>query len=165
MNISHKVFLFLLFLTFLNVAEAREEKKLTVSSKKKFLVNEPLKFSVNIGSKEGFVYLIYVDKEGGTNVLYPDNNKAEKKKTGHLKFPKDFGGKEIHTSKDCKDCKEEKTTIFVLLSDDPIEDIQNMSERDIKHIESQQKHKHRNISIDNKKKATILVNKIDFFVE
>ena len=116
------------------------------------------------GSEEGFVYLVYVDKTGDTSLLYPNNQIVEKKKAGKLKFPEDFGGEDIKTTKDCKDCKKEKTTIFVLLSDDPIENIQNMNEEDLKNIQTKQKNKNRSILL-NKKERTILVDKLEFFVE
>ncbi|HFU75747.1 MAG TPA: hypothetical protein ENK66_05810 [Arcobacter sp.] len=160
----HKIVLLLLFLSSLNIAEEMDWKReFTISSKKKFSINEPLKFSINMGSKEGFIYLVYVDNKGGTSVLYPHKSTKQKKKVGQLKFPKDFGGKDIHTTKDCKGCKEEKTTIFVLLSDDPIENIQNMTQQDIVSIESKQKNKNRDISLN--KSKTILVNKVDLYVE
>ena len=161
---SKKTLLFLLLslFTFLSATEIPEEKKLIVTSKKKFSANEPLKFSINTGSKNGFVYLVYIDKKGGTSLLYPNSKTIEKKKMGKLKFPEDFGGKNIKTTKDCKDCKKEKTTIFVLLSDDPIENIQNMNEKDLKSIQTKQKN--RSISL-NQDEPTVLLNQIDFFVE
>ena len=167
MNISHtskKTLLFLLLslFTFLSATEIPEEKKLIVTSKKKFSANEPLKFSINTGSRNGFVYLVYIDKKGGTSLLYPNNKTIDKKKGGQLQFPKDFGGKNIKTTKDCKGCKEEKTTIFVLLSDDPIENIQSMDEKDLKSIQTQKKSKSRGLF---KEENNVLINNIDFIVE
>ena len=163
---SKKILLFLLLslFTFINATEVPENKKLILTSKKNFSANEALKFSINTGSEEGFVYLVYVDKTGDTSLLYPNNQIVEKKKAGKLKFPEDFGGEDIKTTKDCKDCKKEKTTIFVLLSDDPIENIQNMNEEDLKNIQTKQKNKNRSILL-NKKETTILVDKLEFFVE
>ena len=162
--LSKKILLLLILslFTFLNATEVAEKKKLTVTSKKKFSANESLKFSINTGSKEGFVYIIYIDKNGGTNLLFPNDKIIEKKKIGKLEFPKDFGGKNIKTTKDCKNCKKEKTTIFVLLSDDPIENIQNMNKKDIINIKTKQKN--RDISL-NEKESTLLLDRIDFFVE
>ncbi|CAA6810518.1 MAG: Unknown protein [uncultured Sulfurovum sp.] len=149
------LFLFLFLFTFINSTEALEKKN---------SANESLKFSINTGSEEGFVYLIYVDKKRGTSLLYPNEKTIEKKKMGKLKFPEDFEGKDINTTKDCKNCKKEKTTIFVLLSDDPIENIQNMNEKNLKNIQIKQKDKSKGILL-NKEKPVLLVDKIDFFVK
>lgn len=138
------------------------DKKITIKSKKKFSANESLKFSIDTKDEKGFIYLVYVDKTGETSLLYPEDTTTQEKKSGKLDFPKDFDNIDIKTTKDCKDCKKEKTTIFVLLSDDPIDDIQNMNEEDLTNI--QKKTKSRDLSLT-EVKQNILVNKLDFFVE
>jgi len=140
------------------------KNKLTVDSKKSFSNNESLKFSVDTGTKEGFIYLVYIDKNGETGLLYPNDKSNQKKKSGKLKFPDDFGGADIKTTKDCKNCKKEKTTIVVLLSNDPIENIQNMNESELISMNSQINQKSRDFSI-NPSNSFIMVNKFDFFVE
>lgn len=160
--------LIFLILTVLKCAEPLEEnptkEKLTVNSKKRFSTNESLKFSVDTGKEEGFVYLVYVDKTGETSLLYPSDKSNQKKKSGKLKFPEDFGGVDIKTTKDCKTCKEEKTTIVVLLSNDPIENIQNMNEEELIAMNTQTGQTNRDFSI-NPNNSSIMVNKFDFFVE
>jgi len=142
----------------------KNKKKLKVTSKKSFSSNESLKFSVDTGTKEGFIYLVYVDKSGETILLYPNDKSNQKKKRGKLKFPEDFGGADIKTTKDCKNCEKEKTTIVVLLSDDPIENIQNMNEEELISINTQTRYKSRNFLIS-EPKPHILVHKFNFFVE
>ena len=140
------------------------KEKLIINSKKKFSTNESLEFSVNTGTKEGFIYLVYVDKSGETSLLYPNDTSNQKKKSGTLKFPDDFGGADIKTSKDCKNCDKEKTTIVVLLSNDPIENIQNMNEADLVAMNNQTKYKSRGLS-SNQMNSSVIVKKFDFFVE
>ena len=140
------------------------KEKLIINSKKKFSTNESLEFSVNTGSKEGFIYLVYVDKSGETSLLYPNDISNQKKKSGKLKFPDDFGGADIKTTKDCKNCDKEKTTIVVLLSNDPIENIQTMDEEKLLAMNNQTKYKRRSLST-NLINSSIMVKKFDFFVE
>jgi hypothetical protein len=141
-----------------------KNNKLTVNSKKKFSTNESLKFSVDTGTEEGFIYLVYVDKGGETSLLYPSDKSNQKKKSGKLKFPEDFGGADIKTTKDCKNCEKEKTTIVVLLSNDPIENIQNMNEAELIAMNTQTEQTSRDFSI-HPINSSIMVNKFDFFVE
>ena len=171
---KHQISLKILFLTFsiITLIDAtdivkeenisNDDKKIVIESKKKFATNESLKFSIDTKGKQGYIYLIYVDKKGGTNVLYPEETTTQEKKSGKLNFPKDFDNIDIKTTKDCKGCKEEKTTIFVLLSDDPIDDIKNMDEKDLVNIQGNSKS--RDISIGGVT-TNIFVSKVDFFVE
>jgi len=169
---SFKVLLFILLMLtavkFTEQAKADEisnlEEKLTINSKKKFSRDESLRFSVDTGTKEGFVYLVYIDKSGGTSLIYPINESNQTKKSGKLKFPDDFGGRDIKTSKDCKNCEKEKTTIIVLLSNDPIENIQNMNELELISMNKERKQKTRDLW-SNSKKSFIIFTKFDFFVE
>ena len=140
-----------------------EINALTVDAKKKFSTNESLKFSIHTGNINGFIYLIYINKTGDTNIIYPTDTSIPKKQSGTLNFPEDFDNIEIKTTKECKDCKEEKTTIFVLLSNDPIENIENMNESDFKTIKNKTSEKTR--SLFNEEEKTILINQFDFLVE
>jgi len=173
MNNRHFFQIILLLLSIITFAKCTEKtdtissinlssNKLTIKSKKNFSSNESLKFSIDTGEEKGFIYLVYIDKKGSTSLLYPNENATQKKKSGTLKFPEDFGGIDVKTTKDCRDCKKEKTTIFVLLSNDPVENIQDMNEDDLANI--QRGHKSRSI-LSTQENREILVNKIDFFVE
>jgi len=142
----------------------KNKNKLIVDSKKNFSSNESLKFSIDTGAEEGFIYLVYIDKTGGTSLLYPNSTDEQQKKGGNLNFPEDFGGRDIRTSKDCKDCNKEKTTIVVLLSNDPIENIQNMNEEELIALNAPKTHNSRDFLIK-KTKSHILIHKFDFFVE
>ena len=141
---------------------SKDNKNIVIKSKKKFSANESLKFSIDTKGKKGFIYLVYIDKKGGTSVLYPEDTTTQKKKGGKLNFPQDFGDIDLKTTKDCKGCKKEKTTIFVLLSDDPIDDIKNMNEKDLVNIQTNGKSRDISLSETNQ---NIFVDKLNFFVE
>ena len=163
-----RLFLKILLLTFLILTALKSteqlEENIIINSKKKFSTNESLEFSVNTGTKEGFIYLVYVEKSGETSLLYPNDESNQKKKSGKLKFPDDFGGADIKTTKDCQNCDKEKTTIVVLLSNDPIENIQTMDETKLLSMNTQTEQKNRDFST-NPISSSIIVNKFDFFVE
>ena len=140
------------------------KNKLTIAAKQSYSKNESLHFSIDTGKEKGYVYIIYIDKKGDTAVL--SNNSNKKKKGGKLNFPKDFGNKNIKVSKDCKNCKKEKTTVYVLLSTDPIEDISNMNKNDLLSLNTKQTlHKNRAISLNNENKQPVKIAKVEFFVE
>ena len=137
---------------------------LNITAKQSYAKDESLQFAIDTGKEKGYVYVVYVDKKGDTAVLSSNSNK--KKKSGKLNFPQDFGNKEIKVSKDCTDCKKEKTTVYVLLSTDPIEDINNMNKSDLLSLNTKQTaHKNRTISLNNENKQAVRIAKIEFFVE
>jgi len=141
------------------------KQKLNINAKKSYGKDESLKFSIDTGKTKGYVYVVYVDKKGDTAVL-SSKKSTKKKKSGKLNFPKDFGNKNIKVSKDCKNCKKEKTTVYVLLSNDPIENINNMSKNDLLSLNTKQAlHKNRAISLDDENQQEVMISKVEFFVE
>jgi hypothetical protein len=143
----------------------KKSHKLTIKAKKVYAKDESLKFSIDTGKTKGYVYVVYVDKKGDTAVL-SSKKSTKKKKSGKLNFPKDFRKKNVKVSKDCKNCKKEKTTVYVLLSTEPIENINSMSQNDLLSLNSRQvSHKNRSISLTNESEQQVIVNKIEFFVE
>jgi hypothetical protein len=139
--------------------------KLKIHAKKSYKKDESLQFSIDTGKTKGYVYLIYVDKKGGTALL-SSKKTTKKKRSGKLRFPQDFGNKKIKVSKDCKSCKREKTTVYVLLSNDPIENINTMNKRDLLSLNTKQSlHKNRAISLEKDSKQKVIISKVEFFVE
>lgn len=145
--------------------DSPKKNKLSIKAKKVYKKGEELKFSIDTGSSKNHVYVVYVDKKGSTALL-SSKQSTKKKKSGKLNFPKDFGEKNIKVTKDCKDCKKEKTTVYVLLSKDPIENINNMSKSDLLTLNSRQaSHKNRSISLNNQSEQQVIIDKIEFFVD
>lgn len=143
----------------------KKSNKLSIKAKKVYAKGESLKFSINAGKTKNYVYVVYVDKKGDTAVL-SSKKSTKKKKSGKLNFPKDFGKKNIKVTKNCKDCKKEKTTVYVLLSKDPIENINSMSKNDLLSLNSRQaSHKNRSITLNKKSEQLVVIDKIEFFVE
>ena len=141
---------------------------LKFKAKKSYALNESIQFVIDTGAKEGYLYLIYLDNAGETGLLYPNANAPLSEMGGKFTFPKDFGNMNIRATKDCKDCSEEKTTIYALLSKSPIIDIKNITKTDLLELTSPQS-KDRAISLEltnnNKDQSNFNVGTIDFFVK
>jgi len=99
-----------------------------IASKDKYHVGEPIQFKINTNGKSGYLYIIYVDKNGQVSLLYPNAKAPLTELVGEYIFPRDFGNMTIRASKDCQDCQEDKTTIYALLSKDKIIDINNITQ-------------------------------------
>jgi len=118
----------------------KSQKTLTVKSKNIYRENESIQFEINTGKSEGYLSLVYLDKQGNTNVLYSNKsivmNRSLEDKDRVTSFPKDFGDKSIFASKNCKNCEKEKTEILVIFSDDPLPDIGSMNKSDLLRLNS-----------------------------
>lgn len=104
---------------------------LGVEAKPAYRENEPIKFIIDTGGAEGYIYVIYLDNNGKTGLLYPNAKAPEMEMGGEYLFPRDFGGMDIRATKDCVGCKEDKTTVYVLLSQEPIVDIKNITKSEL----------------------------------
>jgi len=104
---------------------------LGVKAKPEYKVNEPIQFIVDTGNAEGYLYIVYLDNNGETGLLYPNAKAPEAEMGGAYMFPRDFGGMDIRATKDCTDCKEDKTTVYVLLSKEPIVDIKDITKDEL----------------------------------
>ncbi|MCK4442533.1 MAG: DUF4384 domain-containing protein [Sulfurovaceae bacterium] len=102
-----------------------------MASKEKYHIGEPIQFGISTNDKSGYLYIIYVDKKGQTSLLYPNAKAPLTELAGNFVFPKDFGNMKVRASKDCTDCKEDKTTIYALLSQKPIVDIKNITQSNL----------------------------------
>jgi hypothetical protein len=136
--------------------------------------NAPIMFSVDTKDKDGYLYIIYLDNKGETALLYPNERAPLTEFSGKYLFPRDFGNMNIRATKDCKDCKEEKTTIYALLTKKPIIDIQNITKAKLMNIvgdsASNSKVKHKGLKMDlggnnTNKNSNINVGKFEFVVK
>ena len=100
----------------------------------KFKEGEPINFIIDTRGAEGYLYVVYSDSSGEVGVLYPNPKSPLTEISGKYIFPRDFGNMTINATKDCKNCKEDKTIIYALLSKKPILDIKNISQAQLRNI-------------------------------
>ena len=130
---------------------------LLVKGKKSYKKNEAVKFEIDTGKDKGYLYVVYLDKKGEKEVMTPSKNKVR----GNFSFPKDFGV-DVSATKECKGCKVEKTTVYVLLSKDPILEIKSMNKDDLVDLGKKSKEaKSRGLFLED---GNVLVQKIEFLV-
>ena len=153
-----------------NVETNKLKKSIAIKSKKVYLENEPIRFEINAGESQGYLSLVYIDKQGKTNIIYANKNIAMEKSRDvafkenneSLFFPEDFGNLVLLAKKDCKKCKTEKTEILIIFSDDPIDDLENKSKRELFSLNLKSvKVKNRGLSLFSK----VIVRKFEFFVK
>ena len=131
---------------------------LSVKAKKNYKKGEPVKFKIDTGKEKGYLYVVYLNKNGQKEVMAP----SKKKVNGKVSFPEDFDV-DVSASKDCKSCKEEKTTVYVLLSKDPILDIADMDSNKLLKLGNKSKEvKNRGLFLED---GNVLVQKIEFLVK
>ncbi|MCK5855492.1 MAG: hypothetical protein KAG56_09750, partial [Sulfurovaceae bacterium] len=89
-------------------------------------------FKIDTLGEQGFLSIFYVDSDEVT-VLYPNPYVSTKKLSGSYMFPNDLsnGKFDVEAYKVCKGCTKEQTSIYVLLSPEPITDIKNISSSEL----------------------------------
>jgi len=89
---------------------------------------EPLRFAIDTKGRAGYIYIIYEDSSGGVGVLYPNRYSPPSEIIGEHIFPDDFGvdPKAVTASRNCSDCKRDKTLLYAILTKKRISDIQNI---------------------------------------
>ena len=97
------------------------------SATKEYKENQSIAFTVNTMGKAGYLYIIYLDNKGETQLLYPNARSPLTELSGEYLFPRDFGNMNIRATKDCKGCSEDKTTIYAILTKEPVSDIKNIT--------------------------------------
>lgn len=97
------------------------------SVRKEYKENQSISFTVNTMGKAGYLYIIYLDNKGETQLLYPNARTPLTELSGEYLFPRDFGGMNIRATKDCNGCSEDKTTIYAILTKEPVSDIKNIT--------------------------------------
>lgn len=131
-----------------------------------YAVNEPIQFIVDTGEEEGYLYIIYLDDKGNTEILYPNKNAPSSEMSGDFLFPRDFGNMHIRATKNCTGCDKERTTIYAILSKKPILDIKNITKDTLLNI-TQPKNRGLSLELNNNNNisANLNVTKIDFFIK
>jgi len=94
---------------------------------KEYKENQSIAFTVNTMGKAGYLYIIYLDNKGETQLLYPNARSPLTELSGEYTFPRDFGNMNIRATKDCNGCSEDKTTIYAILTKEPVSDIENIT--------------------------------------
>jgi len=109
---------------------------LLLKGPKEYKSGEPVRFIVDTKNKSGYLYVIYEDSKGDVGVLYPNPKSPLSEVGGKYTFPDDFGldPKSITASKDCKDCKKDRTVIYALLTEKPILDVQSIDKTTLHNI-------------------------------
>ncbi len=110
--------------------------KLALKGPHKYRVGEPIKFIVDTKGQDGYLYILYLDNKGEVGKLYPNAKAPLSEISGQYIFPKDFGGMSIVATKDCKTCAKEDTSIYALLTKDPILDIDKIDKAKLLSITS-----------------------------
>jgi len=100
---------------------------LTLTGTKAYKEKEPIEFTVDTKGKAGYLYIIYLDNKGETQLLYPNSMSPLTELSGKYTFPRDFGGMSINATKDCNGCSEDKTTIYAILTKEPVSDIEGIT--------------------------------------
>jgi len=105
--------------------------KLTLlNMQKKYRVGEKVSFSFDTNGLEGYLTILYVEKDDIT-ILYPNPKSVSEAIGGKYTFPKDFGNFHLETYKNCIDCKGEQTTIYILLTSKQLENIEEKTRKKI----------------------------------
>jgi len=100
---------------------------LSLKGTKAYKENQAISFTVNTMGKAGYLYIIYLDNKGETQILYPNSRSPLTELSGEYVFPRDFGNMTINASKDCNGCSEDKTTIYAILTKEPVIDIKDIT--------------------------------------
>jgi len=89
-----------------------------------------IEFEIDTKQDRGYLSVFYVDKNDVT-ILYPNPFVNSRELQGKYKFPQDLanGQFELEAYKNCTGCKEEKTTIYTLLSAEPISNIKRIQSK------------------------------------
>jgi len=97
------------------------------SANKEYKESESIAFTVNTMGKAGYLYIIYLDNKGDTQLLYPNPSSPLTELSGEYTFPRDFGNMNIRATKDCDGCSQDKTTIYAILTKEPVSDINSIT--------------------------------------
>jgi len=95
-----------------------------------YKTGESVEFGIDTKGEEGYLTIFYVDKNDVT-ILYPNPYTKVSKIRGKYKFPNDFSNGQfvLEAYKSCKNCQEEKTVIYTLLSSEPVTDINRIKSK------------------------------------
>ena len=88
-------------------------------TKTTYRVGEELAFEIDTVDKSGYIY-IFALEDDKTIILYPNKTSPLSELSGKHKFPNDFINGKIKMVKNCKECDNEKSLVYVLLTKEPI---------------------------------------------
>ncbi|HFU75746.1 MAG TPA: hypothetical protein ENK66_05805 [Arcobacter sp.] len=150
-----------------DLSQTKALNNLTFKAKKSYALNESIQFIIDTGEEVGYLYLVYLNNQGQTGLLYPNPNAPLSEMSGEFLFPQDFGNMNIRATKDCQGCSEEKTTIYAILSKEPIVNIGQITKSDLIGMTSSEKTRGLSLELGNNTKvdSSLNVGKIDFLVQ
>ncbi|HHB95405.1 MAG TPA: caspase family protein, partial [Campylobacterales bacterium] len=88
--------------------------------------NDFVNFSFDTNGARGYLSVLFVERNKVT-VLYPNPKVVSKEIQGRYSFPKDFFNFKVRAFKNCNGCQEDKTTIYLLLTPQPLSSLNSMS--------------------------------------
>jgi len=120
--------------TFDNLLASGKLEKLSLNYRQTiYQVGSSVEFEVDTQNTRGYLTVFYIDKDDVT-VLYPNPFVTTTPLQGKYRFPQDLanGQFELEAYKSCTGCQEEKTTIYAMLSAQPIKNIKEVQSKGLK---------------------------------
>ena len=101
--------------------------KINISNNKdSYNTGEFITFELDTKGREGYLTTLFVEKNKVT-VLYPNLRAFSKLINGRYSVPRDFGNFKIRAFKNCNGCQKDKTSIYLMLTPQPLTNIANMT--------------------------------------
>lgn len=101
--------------------------KMNISNNQKsYNTGDFITFGLDTKGKQGYLTILFVENDKVT-VLYPNPRAFSKVIAGKYTVPRDFGNFKVRAFKNCNGCQKDKTSIYVMLTPQPIPNIQNMT--------------------------------------
>ena len=98
------------------------------NNKDSYNTGEFITFDLDTKGKQGYLTTLFVEKNKVT-VLYPNPKAFSKLISGSYTVPKDFGNFKIRAFKNCNGCQKDKTSIYMMLTPQPLTNIANMTNK------------------------------------
>jgi len=120
--------------TFENLLASGKLEKLSLNYRQTmYQTGSSIEFEVDTQQTRGYLTVFYIDKDDVT-VLYPNPFVTSTPLQGKYRFPQDLanGQFELEAYKSCTGCQEEKTTIYAMLSAQPIKNIKEVQSKGLK---------------------------------
>jgi len=120
--------------TFENMLNSNSFERMTLNAGRTiYRTGESVEFTLDTKGVRGYLTLFYVDKSDVT-LLYPNPFVQTTALQGRYRFPQDLanGQFELEAYKSCHGCDEEATTIYALLTFEPISDLQKIQNEGLK---------------------------------
>jgi hypothetical protein len=105
--------------------------KINITNKQNsYNTNDFITFGLDTNGKQGYLTILFVENDK-VSVLYPNPKAFSKVIGGRYVFPRDFGNFKVRAFKNCNGCQKDKTSIYMMLTPQPIPNIQNMTNQKI----------------------------------